>query len=97
MAPEAKIKAEIAEQLPRHTPAAKVEAWLAARELPHSGLIDNTNLAHMGFDPETYEIKALIRGSAKPALVRTDMQLVFVFNRERRLIESRVTPVHTGP
>ncbi|MEJ2409795.1 MAG: hypothetical protein P8Y58_05335 [Novosphingobium sp.] len=97
MVPEAKIKAEIAAQLPKHTPASAVEAWLATKGFAHSGLIDNASLAHMGFDPETYEIKALIHGPSKPALVRTDIQLIFIFDREHRLIETRVTPVHTGP
>ncbi|RZF59016.1 hypothetical protein EWE75_24135 [Sphingomonas populi] len=96
MASEQAIGAQIAEKLPRGTPASAVEAWLASQSLTHSGLIDNAELAHMGGDAATYEIKALVSGSAKPALVRTDTQLTFVFDRERRLIRSQVAPVHTG-
>lgn|GEM_PF-6511234 len=96
MSSSAEIEAEIAERLPKGTSSTDVEAWLGNKGLSHSGLIDNAKLAHMGFDPDTYEIKALIQASAKPALVRTDTQLTFIFDRERRLIEAQVAPVHTG-
>jgi hypothetical protein len=90
------LHAQIGKDLPAGSSVETVEAWLAAHDLSHSDVIDNAALAHMGRDAGTYELRTLIRGPAPLALVRTDTQIVFVFDRGRRLLESRVAPAHTG-
>lgn len=96
MEANARLRSEIDTRLPRGAPVHDVEAWLAAKGMEHSGLIDNAKLAHMGHDPDTYEIRSIIRGTGGIALVHTDTQLTFIFDRAQKLIEYRIASVHTG-
>lgn len=89
-------KSELDSRLVRGASAADVEAYLKAKGLENSGLIDNAELAHMGFDPNTFELKTMIRGTRKSLLVTTDLAATFIFDRDKKLIETRVEEVHTG-
>jgi hypothetical protein len=59
-------------------------------------LIDNANNAHLGLDPNTYELKSIIRDVRKSMFVTTNISITFVFDREKRLTDIRVEEVHTG-
>ncbi len=59
-------------------------------------LIDNATNVNMGSDPNTYELKSIIRDVRKSMLVSTSITMTFVFDREKRLIDIRVKDVHTG-
>lgn len=92
----AALKAEVDARLAQGSTSSDVEAFLGGKGMTHSGLIDNSKLAHIGADPNTFEIKSLVRGTRSSALVTTDTPITFVFDREKKLIDTRVAEVHTG-
>lgn len=91
------LKSELDAQLPTGSSSADVEGYLRRNGMTHSGLIDNAKLAHMGFDPNTFELKSIVRNTKRSTFVKTDIAVTFVFDRAKRLIETRVAEVHTGP
>jgi hypothetical protein len=93
----AELKMELDKKLAVGSSASDVERYLAEAGLEHSGLIDNAELAHMGFDPDSFEMKTIIRGARKPSLVTTDIAASFVFDRNKKLTAITVNEVHTGP
>jgi hypothetical protein len=90
------LQTELDRALPKGTDMAKVDSYLADRGFGSSGLIDNAEMAHMGFDPETYELRSIIRETGKSLLVTTDIAMVFTFDREKKLKNIAVNEVHTG-
>ena len=91
------IEAEISDTIAKGSSVAEVEDFLSAKGYEHSELIDNAKLAHMGFDPDTYEMKAMIRDVRSTGMVSTGISMTFVFDREKLLIDQRVEEVNTGP
>lgn len=90
------LKADLDAHLPPGSRSSEVEAYLAHKGIEHSGLTDMAKSAHMGFDPDTYEMYSMVRNVRRSFFVTTDIRAVFVFDREKKLLRTRVEEVHTG-
>jgi hypothetical protein len=90
------MQSELNKALPKGTDSAAVEKYLTDKGFEHSGIIDNADSAHMGADPETLELKSIIRETKKSAMATTDIAMTFTFDRDKKLTDIAVKEVHTG-
>jgi hypothetical protein len=96
------LQAQLSSDLPVGTDATKVIGYLNemgytdGHSYSEQDLIDNAGQAHLGADPATFGLKAIIRKTKKSALVSTDMAMTFTFDRDRKLTVIDVKEVHTG-
>ncbi len=90
------LQSQLDTALPTGTDMVKVERYLAENSFEKSDLIDNAEGAHMGADPETLELRTIVRNTKKSLLVTTDITMVFTFDRSKKLKNIAVKEVHTG-
>jgi hypothetical protein len=90
------LKSELDRDLKTGASFETVAAYLTEKGFEHSGLIDNANQAHLGGNPETFEIKSIVRKTKKSVLVTTDIAITVIFDRSKKLTAIAVKEVHTG-
>jgi hypothetical protein len=90
------LKTEISTALPGGSSVAEVMAYLDNRKIEHSSLVDQANMAHMGFDPNVQTISAIIRNVERKGLITGDLTIAFRFDRAQKLSGFDVKPVYTG-
>jgi hypothetical protein len=91
------LKTDISAALPGGSSVDDVIAYLDSRKIEHSSLIDQANMAHMGFDPNVQTISAIIRNVERKGLVTGDLTISFRFDRAQKLSGFDVKSVYTGP
>jgi hypothetical protein len=91
------LKTEISTALPGGSSVADVITYLDSRKIEHSSLVDQANMAHMGFDPNVQTISAIIRNVERKGLITGDLTISFRFDRAQKLSGFDVKPVYTGP
>ena len=91
------LKTDISAALPGGSSVAEVVSYLDERKIEHSSLIDQANMAHMGFDPNVQTISAIIRNVERKGLVTGELTISFRFDRANTLLGFDVKPVYTGP
>ncbi len=90
------IQSELNRDLPKGTDSQVIEKYLIDKGFEHSGIIDNAGSTHMGADPETLELRSIIRETRKNMLVTTDIAMIFTFGRDHKLRNISVKESHTG-
>lgn len=91
------LQANVAQRVPTGSSVGTVEAYLATLGLQASSLVDNANYVATGADPATFELFAKVEDVRRSLTVTTDIQLRFLFDRQKRLLSTRIGEVHTGP
>jgi hypothetical protein len=91
------LKTEISTALPAGSSVSAVINYLDSREIEHSELVDQANMAHMGFDPNIQTISAIIRNVERKGLITGDLTMSFRFDRAQKLSSFEVKSVYTGP
>jgi hypothetical protein len=88
----ASVEKDIGDHLPLGTLRAKVELYLEQRGIQHS-YVDRSNGAP-GYNRTEM---AMIRGASRAGLVRKDVQILFKFDDQDRLVHYSVQQIFTGP
>jgi hypothetical protein len=91
------LKTEISMALPAGSSVSDVIDYLDSRKIEHSEVVDQANMAHMGFDPNVQTISAIIRNVERKGLITGDLTMSFRFDRAQKLSGFEVKPVYTGP
>jgi hypothetical protein len=91
------LRTDISAALPSGSSVAEVINYLDTRKIEHSALVDQANMAHMGFDPNVQTISAIIRNVERKGLITGDLAISFRFDRAQKLSGFDVTSVYTGP
>jgi hypothetical protein len=91
------LKTEISTVLPAGSSVSAVINYLDSRKIEHSELVDQANMAHMGFDPNVQTISAIIRNVERKGLITGDLAMSFRFDRAQKLLSFEVKSVYTGP
>jgi hypothetical protein len=91
------LKTEISMALPAGSSVSDVIDYLDSRKIEHSEVVDQANMAHMGFDPNVQTISAIIRNVERKGLIKGDLTMLFRFDRAQKLSGFEVKPVYTGP
>lgn len=82
----ARVRAELAATTPPGTSTVEtVDQYLSSKKIEHS------------FNERSRTMYAIIRNVSWHLLTTTDIQLVFRFDSDRRLVDYTVAEVHTGP
>ena len=88
----AKVRADVGAHLPLGSSRATVEKFLNEKGIPHSYI--EKAPGSIGYDRTEM---ALIRESSHSGFIRGDIQLMFRFDVNDRLIQSSVQEIFTGP
>jgi hypothetical protein len=88
----AKVEADIREHLPTGSSRADVESYLDQRGISHS-YVDELKEVPEFSHTET----AMIREASRTWLSRGDIQILFKFDDQRKLIKHSVKEIFTGP
>lgn len=88
----ARVEADVREHLPAGSSRAEVASFLDQRGIQHS-YVDDSKSA-----PEyNHTEMAMIRGASRSWLIRGDIQILFKFDDQGRLIKHTVQPIFAGP
>ncbi|MDZ7588199.1 MAG: hypothetical protein U5J78_03220 [Parasphingorhabdus sp.] len=100
----ASISSELSAALPSGSSPSDVAQYLNAKGYnagrpfdPETDLIDQAKMAHMGKNADHFEMRAIVRNVRRTFWVTTDIQMIFTFDRQKRLLNIEVKEGHTGP
>lgn len=88
----ARVEADIREHLPTGSSRADVESYLDQRGIPHS-YVDELK----GVPEFSHTETAMIREASRTWLFRGDIQILFKFDDQGKLIKRSVKEIFTGP
>lgn len=88
----AAVEKDIREHLPLGTSRSEVEAYLDQKGLGHSYIDESTE-----FPDYRHTEMAMVRETSRTWLVRGDLQILFKFDSQERLIDFKFQEIFTGP
>jgi hypothetical protein len=97
MTKKADLESAIASELPNGSSVDQVFAFLKARNIEHSQLIDQADQKHMGKNPDEKIVTAMIRDTQKGVFVSGNLSITFRFDKADKLVGSLVENINTGP
>ncbi|QTD54541.1 hypothetical protein [Parasphingorhabdus cellanae] len=90
------LETDLNSALPKGSTAEQVSAYLADRNIEHSGAQDQSNMAHMGANPDEKLMTAIMRDVKTSALAKQSIAMKFYFDDANKLVRTTVEEVNTG-